>query len=128
MGLGNDSAGVLADLATHYGGGVLGSNTYLYLILAKQSKPLDLPDGGLLVHRGFAKSVMNDFLCREFPVVDKDDVSHFVAPESSLTFRQSASCNQCHASMDQLAGVVRNLTYEKRRAEGQELVDGQPRL
>lgn len=105
---------VSVDLASHYGGGILGSNHYNFLIQSK-NQPITA-DGGLQVHRGFAKSVMSDFLCREFPVVEEKDVRSWVVPTSNLTFRTSASCVQCHASMDQLAGLVRNLSY---RARGQ---------
>ncbi|NBX91948.1 MAG: hypothetical protein EB078_08525 [Proteobacteria bacterium] len=109
LGESNTNPPASLDLATHFGGGIIGSNPYLYAVQARNEAIVS--NGGLRMHRGFSKAIMNDFLCREFPVVEERDVVQFVTPASSLAFRQSKSCNQCHASMDQLASVLRNMSY-----------------
>jgi hypothetical protein len=96
------------DITAHRGGGILGSTPYLFSVQSRKS-PIK-PDGGLLRQRNFAKSVLNDFLCRDLPVVSEGDVN--VIQNSKLTFETSKACYKCHASMDPLADTVGNISYE----------------
>lgn len=103
------------------GGGIMGSQAYLLNNVG--DAPDVFPDLEKM-HRNWAKYIFKDLLCRELPVVYKDDTlvkQHTVcsdkkkcgiqpkAKESVLSFRRDSACVQCHVSMDQLLGVARNL-------------------
>lgn len=101
------------NINTHWGGGVLGSQ--VYLIQNIQANSLEhRSDGGVNANRKWSRSVFNDFFCRELPVVRSTDVDHYIAPASPLTYRNSRSCVQCHASLDPMAGIVRDARYVRR--------------
>jgi hypothetical protein len=75
--------------------------------------------------RNWSKWIFKDILCRDLPVLDADlDTKKYtvcadpkkcgIQPTAAkknnvLSFRQNQSCVQCHATMDQLIGVARNL-------------------
>lgn len=92
------------------GAGVLGSPAYLRHTLEPQ---LDFKANGVSkVHRRFASSIFEDFLCRSLPVIRKMDAHQYHEPNDSdapgASFRKGAACVRCHASMDQAAAFVRN--------------------
>ncbi len=58
--------------------------------------------------RKWAVAVFQDFLCKEMPNLRYEDIISYVKPSSSVSFRQNATCVNCHASMDQMSGVMRN--------------------
>lgn len=98
------------DLHRNYGGGVLGSESYLLENLS--ALPVNATyktDGAIKMHRHWGKSVFRDFLCRELPVVREADVVSMVSASSPISFRTTTSCTKCHASHDRLSGVVRNM-------------------
>ncbi len=93
----------------HEGGGVIGTPAY---ILANLGRGLtQRADGGISVARRFGKAVYKDLLCRDVPVVRGADAAPFVQTGSSLPFRKSTSCMQCHASIDPLGNTARNFMY-----------------
>ncbi len=92
----------------HFGGGVLGSQSYL---LGNMPVMNFVTDGGLKVHRTFGKNVLEDFLCRPSPYLRSVDVIAEVNPDSAIAFRSGLSCMGCHASQDNVAAVTRNLFH-----------------
>ncbi len=97
------------NLGATRGGGVLGNSVYL---ISNVNEEWDFQaDGDLKTPRKWSKAVLNDLLCRALPAVRATDVSSFVLPSSDVSFRASASCNRCHATMDRMAGVIRNFKF-----------------
>lgn len=92
-----------------YGAGIIGSTPYLLLNLGR--KPFDEVDGGLIMGRRWSKAIISEFFCRDLPVINTNDAKKFVNKNSTVPFRSSSSCMMCHATMDSLAGGIRNLTY-----------------
>lgn len=90
------------------GGGVLGTKSYLLLNLGRSD--YFTMDGGAKVPRRWARAMYNSFLCRDVPVIRREDAAPYVQA-TGLPFRQSLSCMQCHASMDRTANVARNVSY-----------------
>ncbi|MCX6117598.1 MAG: hypothetical protein NT027_08660 [Proteobacteria bacterium] len=112
------------DIAKHFGGGILGSPAYLQTTIVPPRYVLrgaagyvpftaERYDGGVKVPRRFGKSVVSDFLCKDLPaaLVSDADATKFVDPSSSVPFRTDRACAVCHATMDQLTGVVRHIGY-----------------
>ena len=66
-------------------------------------------DGQMLDHRRWSKAVLNDLFCRNIPVITENDAAPFVEINSKIAFKQSAKCMQCHATLDNMAGVLRNV-------------------
>ena len=90
------------------GGGVLGTKSYLMLNLGRSD--YFTMDGGAKVPRRWARAAYNSFLCRDVPLIRREDAVPYVQA-TGLPFRQSSSCMQCHASMDRTANVARNVSY-----------------
>ena len=110
------------DFATAFGGGVLGSPTYLQnnLSLPTHGNGASAPatnghwDGGIHIGRKWSVAIFKDFLCQDLPSLDPGDVlgPEFISSDSNAPpFRNSAACSACHASMDQMAGAIRNIAY-----------------
>ena len=111
------------EFAQAFGGGVLGSPVYI-------QNNVQLPthgegpsaratvhpwDGGVHLGRKWSVSIFKDFLCQDLPSLGPEDVSgpDFVSSDSNAPpFRNSAACARCHASMDQMAGAIRNIAYQ----------------
>lgn len=92
---------------TGHGGGVIGDEAYLSLNLGQDlGKKMD---GGKLLPRRWSNALVSEFLCRDLPVLKTEDVVQYVQSESSLPFRKSESCMRCHVTMDNMAGLVRNV-------------------
>ncbi len=89
------------------GGGVMGN--YVYILQNASLPERFTADGGLRMPRRWARSVYHDLLCRDLPLIRAADSNPFVATGSSIAFRQSAACVRCHASMDRMASVIRNI-------------------
>lgn len=101
------------NINTHWGGGVLGSQVYMIQNIQAASLA-HRSDGGVNSNRKWSRSLFQDFFCRELPVVRSTDVDAYIVPASSLTYRNSRSCVQCHASLDPLAAVTRDARYDRR--------------
>jgi hypothetical protein len=92
-----------------HGGGIMGTLSYF---MYNNGRPLnEFTDGGIHVHRRFAKQVYRNILCRELPVIRATDAAPYVQISSSLPFRSGVSCMRCHASMDTMAYAVRNMHF-----------------
>lgn len=90
----------------HWGGGILGSAIYLMLNMEEVSQTRF--DGGRLVPRKWSRSVVHDFLCRDIPIIRLSDTTRYVDYNSQMSFRHNGACLKCHATIDQMAGVVRS--------------------
>ncbi|MGZ3691814.1 MAG: hypothetical protein ACXVAX_09935, partial [Pseudobdellovibrio sp.] len=88
------------------GAGILGSVPYLLLNSGQIRSKMD---GQLLEHRRWSKAVMSDLFCRSLPVLTEADVTAMVDKSSTIPFRQSSKCMMCHATMDNMASVLRNV-------------------
>jgi hypothetical protein len=88
------------------GGGIVGNMNYIMKNVKERGYRAD---GAVNVPRRYGRSIFVDFLCQDVPVVNfTTDVEPYVDPASSTPFRTSNGCVACHASMDQLSGLVRN--------------------
>lgn len=92
---------------THFGGGILGQQSF-FLLNSGHPKGT-IFDGSAKLPRKWAKTAMESLLCVSLPVLRENDVLSMVDPNSSVTFRNHASCMTCHATMDQFAATARNL-------------------
>lgn len=92
------------------GGGILGSQSYLLANWGVDN--MDLFPNLEKMPRTWAKNVFDDLLCRSLPVVPASNTAAYVQTGgSALPFRGSTACLSCHTSMDQVAGVIRNLSF-----------------
>lgn len=95
------------------GGGILGTSSYLILNLGRPNR--NPADGGLYQSRRWSKAILSDFLCRDVPTIRVADAIPYVTrtmASNSPPFRGSPNCMACHATMDQMASVSRNIAYE----------------
>ncbi|HWU44020.1 MAG TPA: hypothetical protein VN132_11300, partial [Bdellovibrio sp.] len=96
------------DLYKNLGGGILGSPIY---ILENLGHGFDMKfNGQTKVARRWSQANMNSFLCANLPSLREMDVQKFVDPTSSAPFRNGTSCVMCHATLDQMAYTLRNVT------------------
>lgn len=101
------------------GGGIIGSEVYLQLNTgADLGKTFD---GGLRLPRKWSQTVISDFFCRKLPVVKASDVELYVNKKSSISFQTNKACMHCHATMDHMAGLIRNIEYNYSIDRGREL-------
>ncbi len=92
------------------GGGLLGNRNYVMKATAERG--LDA-DGAVQMPRRWGRAIFLDFLCQDLPVVNTTtDSNPYVAPSSTTAFRTTSGCVSCHASMDQLSGLIRNYNTE----------------
>lgn len=109
-----------------FGGGILGTKTYLMLNFGRDWD--ERTDGGRVLPRRWAQSVFSDLLCRSLPVVRPSDAKFYVTTNvTSATppFRQSAGCMSCHTGMDFMASVARNLSLVLVPGRAEEGASGQ---
>jgi hypothetical protein len=100
---------VNVDVRRHFGGGIIGSQGFLHANANLQG--LELPQGEELINRRVSARVFQDLLCQQLPSLTAADVAGDVNPSSPYPFRRSASCMQCHTSVDPLAGTLRNIVF-----------------
>tara|TARA_R110002072_G_scaffold534_2_gene3526 strand:+ start:63988 stop:65787 length:1800 start_codon:yes stop_codon:yes gene_type:complete len=92
---------------TGHGGGVLGDEAYVSLNLGQDlGKKMN---GGRILPRRWSNALVKEMLCRDLPVLKREDVVQYLQPKSSLPFRQKESCMQCHVTMDNMAGLLKNV-------------------
>lgn len=93
-----------------YGGGVLGTQSYLISNLGAGSRNNGYPrsNGGDVVWRGGARNIYSDFMCRTLPTLTADDAVPFVRSSGPHPWMGNASCMGCHATVDGMAGALRN--------------------
>lgn len=92
----------------NHGGGIIGLPSY-FLMNYGHGRGLKT-NGTTKLPRRWIKSVMETFMCATLPTLRESDIQSLVVASSNTPFRKSSSCVQCHATMDQAAGVARNLT------------------
>lgn len=97
-----------ANANAHMGGGVIGSQVYIFSNFEKFGLN-NKSTGGDIMNRRWSEHVMSDLMCKDLPHLRIEDVVSEVDAESPFFYRQSATCQQCHASMDPMAGYVRNI-------------------
>jgi len=109
------------DIDPHLGGGVLGSTSYIFANGAAGLRRTS--NGGEALLRAFTRDIFNQFLCREIPVIRPGDEAPFVhkTRESHLAFRNGNSCMGCHASIDPMANVYRNIREQTITPEGENI-------
>lgn len=92
-----------------WGGGIIGTPAYLMMNWGHNMSFVS--DGAVGVPRRWAVNILQDLLCRPMPVNRLSDAIPYLATGTSPTiasFRKSAACIRCHASMDQMALAARN--------------------
>jgi hypothetical protein len=100
----------------HFGGGILGSQGFILTntnLVVRQ-----LPQDESVIHRRLTSRVYQDLLCHTLPTLTVEDVKKDVQPSSPMPFRQSASCMQCHTSLDPMAYGYRHLSIERTFSAG----------
>jgi len=103
----------LLPVFAHYGGGAMG--TVQYITSSVDEDYTYEIDGGVEIPRKWGESVYNDFLCRELPHVRSVDVTSYTDLNHELPFRKFNTCTRCHASMDQLTGLIRGFNVREIR-------------
>ncbi|MCK6597302.1 MAG: hypothetical protein L6Q37_02975, partial [Bdellovibrionaceae bacterium] len=100
------------------GGGVFSTQEYMMLNFGWSYN--FKADGAVNMPRRWVQSLFSDFLCRSLPVVRETDARPLVLNSSNMSeadlakagpFRLASNCTACHATMDQLAGVARNISW-----------------
>lgn len=91
------------------GGGLIGNYTYALLNINQNQN--FIATGGTSMPRKWGRAVFKDLFCRDLPVIRPEDAVPFVDPKSTVAFRTTSSCVACHASMDRMSSVVRNVRY-----------------
>lgn len=95
------------DIHEGLGGGILGSEVFVNLNLGQDlGKKMN---GGRILPRRWSKAIINELLCRDLPVIPIKKAVSFVQKSSQISFRQKESCMACHATMDPMANLVRNV-------------------
>ena len=107
MSTGSDVHGT--DVRSTIGGGLLGTRAYLKRS-ADISNGASRFNGALNMNRGWANTVLSDFLCKSLPAVRLADGQPYKKlDEDTPSFRKTDGCIQCHATMDQLAAGGRGI-------------------
>lgn len=97
------------------GAGIIGTMPYILLNSGQNQEKMD---GKNKDHRRWAKSVLRDFLCLEVPLITEEQAKPFVRPKSDISFQTKAKCMQCHATLDNMAGVIRNIEIYNTTEDG----------
>ena len=97
--------GVIHFHQNQLGAGAFTHQTYLL----GNSQHIGRSDGGLRTHRRLTSRIINNFLCRDLPVLKSSDVQQYVDPSSPLAFRRASSCMVCHKTMDDFGHMFRGL-------------------
>lgn len=90
------------------GAGFLSDPSFLMMNLGNHDKAMD---GGFFTARRFTSRALKIILCNDLPLIRANDSATYIKPNSAWTFRNTQSCVDCHASMDGMAGALRNLRY-----------------
>lgn len=94
-------------LYRHFGGGVLGSSPYITFSVRQESGKRS--NAGVTMPRKWSMAVAKDFMCRELPLIRTVDAQKYVSNTAEISFRQVSTCVRCHASIDQMAGTIRQV-------------------
>lgn len=103
----HDSNGaIVRDSHKSIGGGIIGTVPYVLLNSGQNQGKMD---GLNKDHRSWAKAILNEFMCLEIPLITKEEAQAFVVKNSPIVFQNKAECMQCHATIDNMAAVIRNV-------------------
>lgn len=105
----------------HHGAGIIGSQVYLFGNVGRFGTE-ELSTGGAKLYRRWSQHVLSDMLCKELPALRVDDIISEVQTDSDHPFRKSASCMQCHSTIDPMAGNVRNVYMNGTNGPGRPLI------
>lgn len=112
-----------------FGGGIMGAQSYIWANSGfpssgerdgrERESVTTVSNASIRMHRRWSQSVLSDLMCRELPVLRTADVNSMVEEynlaniDSSmrLPFRQSTTCMSCHATIDPMAAIARNLVF-----------------
>ena len=92
----------------HLGAGVIGSQVYMFGNFGRHGSR-ERSDGGDKMYRRWSQHVLGDLMCKDLPALRIEDVVDEVDSESPFFYRKSASCMQCHSTMDPMAAYARNI-------------------
>jgi len=70
-------------------------------------------NGGVVLPRRWSQAVLRDLLCRHLPAIRVSDAAPYVQAQPAANtpaFRVSQNCMTCHATIDPMAAVARNLS------------------
>jgi hypothetical protein len=94
------------DINQNMGGGILGLNSY---IIFNNGRPHgELADGKFSMMRAYSRNIVRDLMCRDLPVINPKDSVTFINRSSKLSWSQGKNCMACHATIDTMAGLIRN--------------------
>ncbi len=99
----------------HVGGGAIGSFDYWAnnnsAVVTYGSKQGITHVSNEDFARRWARHVLEDFLCREVPVLDSASASADISndPYSEHSFRSDGSCLACHSTLDRMSAAARNI-------------------
>lgn len=102
------------DLYEHLGGGILGSQVFIFKNNNLQSPMIAAGsnnDPDAVIARRISSRVFQDLLCHQMPTLTEEDVRADVLSNSPHGFRLSASCMTCHTSLDPMAHTFRNFVF-----------------
>lgn len=92
----------------HYGGGALGTISFLLMNLGHGADYA--ADGAAKLPRRAVEAAMHSFLCRKGPSLRATDVGSYLAGEiAAVPFRKTTACLRCHATLDQAALTLRHV-------------------
>lgn len=95
------------NLNRNHGGGIIGLPSY-FMMNYGHGRGLFF-NGTTKLPRRWVQAILETFMCATLPTLRESDILNLVVSDSKTPFRKSSSCVQCHATMDQAAGVARNL-------------------
>ena len=105
----------------HWGAGVLGS--HIYVTMNADVTTNFRANGTILTHRKWSRNLVQDFLCREFPVIRYSDAQPYVRTDSPIAFRNEVGCVACHVTLDQSAALIRTANGVRHRNSGSRIIE-----
>ena len=94
------------------GKGIFGYQPYVMMNAALSDSNRVRPNLTFMPRR-FIQAVIQDFLCRDLPVLRDSDIMSYISTDpAALPFRKARSCAACHATMDQAASTLRGLRFD----------------
>jgi hypothetical protein len=94
------------DIHKSLGGGFMGTNSY---ILFNNGRAHGVrSDGKNKMFRAYSRQLISDILCRDLPVLTPEDSVKYLNKTTDVSYGNNKSCMSCHATMDTMAGLLRN--------------------
>jgi hypothetical protein len=95
------------DISKSFGGGLIGAQSFL--LTTSGMYPGYKSNGESRTQRRWSNNLLNKLACQTLPTLRMADVIDKVR-SGGVSYRSSATCVACHATMDPLANVIRNLS------------------